>query len=198
MNNDYQNHYPVIAPLIMCKGVGDGRTTACIMAQAATIDALRRGLTLDKPTDEMEFACPLLRRIAITLNYGSWWKDDLERTNTLRPLIPLLLDSKQNPETTKKRQYFLANNAVKVLTPIRLEWIVANSKSEKLKENAAEGVKRINDLAELTSEENCLAAKEVLAVLKKDANAYAYAYAHANEYADANTNTYPEADANTS
>ena len=186
-------HYPVIAPLIMGKGIGDGRTTMCVMAQAAVIDALRKGLTLDKPTDEMECACRLLRKIAITLNDGSWWKDDLERTDTLRPLIPFLLDSNQSPETTKKRQYFLANNSVKVLTPMRLEWIAVNSKNEKIKENSAEGIKKINDLAELTSEENCLAAKEVLAVLKKDAYAYAYAYAYANVNANANAEAYANA-----
>ena len=188
-------HYPIIAPLIMGKGIGDGRTTMCVMAQAAVIDALRKGLTLDKPTDEMECACRLLRKIAITLNDGSWWKDDLERTDTLRPLIPFLLDSKQSPETTKKRQYFLANNVVKVLTPMRLEWIAANLKNEKIKENSAEGIKKINDLAELTSEGNCLAAKEVLAVLKKDAYADADAYtnADANAYANADADAYASA-----
>ncbi len=52
----YRNHYPVIAPLVMCHGLGDGKTTSCVVAQAATIDALRKGKTLDAPTDEMECA----------------------------------------------------------------------------------------------------------------------------------------------
>jgi len=44
----YAGFYGVIAPLVMCSGVGDGKTTACVMAQAATIDALRKGLTLEE------------------------------------------------------------------------------------------------------------------------------------------------------
>lgn len=35
-------HYPVIAPLLMGSGFGDGKTTMCVMAQAACIDALVR------------------------------------------------------------------------------------------------------------------------------------------------------------
>src|SRR4051812_12831948 len=98
----YRNHYSVIAPLIMCNGVGDGKTTACVMAQAATIDALRKGKTLDKPTDDMECACPVLRRMAIRANDANWWKDDVERTEHLRPLIPLLLDSRGSAKLTRK------------------------------------------------------------------------------------------------
>lgn len=30
----FKTHYPVIAPLLMGPGVGNGKTTACVMAQA--------------------------------------------------------------------------------------------------------------------------------------------------------------------
>src|SRR5688500_15367771 len=105
-------HYPVIAPLVMCSGVGDGRTTACVMAQAATIDALRKGQTLGAPPDEMECASPVLRRLAIRANDTSWWASDADRTEHLRPLIPLLLDSRGSSELERKRAWFVADSAV--------------------------------------------------------------------------------------
>ena len=110
-NEAYSGFYPVIAPLIMCSGVGDGKTTACVMAQAATIDALRKGLTLDKPTDEMECACPVLRRMAIRANDANWWASDAERTEHLRPLIPLLLDSRVS-DATEHIRYRICNRHV--------------------------------------------------------------------------------------
>ena len=122
----YAGFYPVIAPLIMSSGVGDGKRTACVMAQAATIDALRQGKTLDKPTDQMDCACPLMRRIAISINDAGWWKSDEERTQHLRPLIPMLLDSRGDKALTKRRMYLASNHSVRVITPMRLEWIAEN------------------------------------------------------------------------
>lgn len=120
-NSIFKLHYPVIAPLIMCSGVGDGKTTACVMAQAATIDALRKGKTLDAPTDEMECACPVLRRLAIKLNDGPWWKGNLDRTDYLRPLIPLLLDSRGSRDLTLRRAFKIVDITVRQITPIGLE-----------------------------------------------------------------------------
>lgn len=40
----YYGYYPVIAPLIMCSGVGDGKTTACVVAQADELHTKSRAL----------------------------------------------------------------------------------------------------------------------------------------------------------
>lgn len=42
---EYAGFYPVIAPLIMCEGVGDGKTTACVMAQEALDSSIALNLT---------------------------------------------------------------------------------------------------------------------------------------------------------
>jgi len=121
----YQLHYPVIAPLIMSHGIGDGKTSACVMAQAATIDALRRGETLIAPTDKMECACPLLRHMAIALNDALWWEHDLERTQHLRPLIPLLLDSRISDKRILHRATLAADQIIRRFVPMTLSQIVA-------------------------------------------------------------------------
>ncbi len=201
MKSPYENFYPVIAPLVMCSGVGDGKTTACVMAQAATIDALRRGLTLDEPTDEMECACPVLRHLAIRGNDTYWWKDDMERTEYLRPLIPLLLDSRGDEKLTLKRGFFVANNCVRVLTPMRLDWIAENTKDEKLKQHAIDGAYKLRGLAEIVDKGTATAAREVCKKLQAnadasaDASADAYASANADASADAYANAYADASA---
>jgi hypothetical protein len=177
--------YPVIAPLMMCEGVGDGRNTACIMAQAATIDALRKGRTLDKPTDEMECCCPILRRLAIRANDTSWWESNEERTEHLRPLIPLLLDSRGDKALMDQRASLIADNVVRVLTPMRLEWIAENTKSDKLKGDCAAGAKALRELPQIKDKESALSASGVCRKFKDDAYADAAESAYASAYADA-------------
>ena len=208
-DQSFKSHYKVIAPLLMGKGVGDGLTTMCVMSQAACIDALRKGLTLDKPTDEMECACRVLRRIAICLNDGKWWESNKERTEYLRPLIPLLLDSKQSKETTLKRIYYMANQSVKFLTPMRLRWRAAHCKDEKIKKMFEDGASSVEALTDLLDRNSCIAAKNVCQKLQSaaaadaaaavdadvDAAAAAYAYAAADAAADAAAYAYADADA---
>lgn len=176
----YAGFYPVIAPLIMSNGVGDGRTTACVMAQAATIDALRRGKTLETPTDEMECACPVLRRLAIRLNDTNWWKSDEERTEALRPLIPLLLDSRGSRELTERRVFFVADQVVRVLTPMRLEYIAKHSTSKRVKEANADGANQLRELTHISDKATSLAARDMCAKLHVSASAYASASASAD------------------
>jgi hypothetical protein len=191
----YAHFYPVIAPLIMCAGIGDGKTTACLVAQCATIDALRKGQTLDAPTDEMECACPVLRRLAIRFNDAAWWKSDAERTEHLRPLIPLLLDSRGSPELTQRRVFFVADNCVRVLTPLRLEYIAKHSKSDRVKKENAAGCKALRALAPIVDRETALAAREGCKKLRADASAYASASASASASADADASADASADA---
>ncbi len=163
----YKDHYKVIAPLIMCAGVGDGITTSCVMAQAATIDALRKGLTLDRPTDKMECACPVLRRMAIRLNDGNWWASDIERTEMLRPLIPMLLDSRGKRELTQRRIYSVTDHAVRVITPMRLAWI-ARSRSKQA-DKIAGWIKVISEAEPITSKESALATRDKCRGIRADA-----------------------------
>lgn len=182
-NEAYRGFYPVIAPLVMCSGIGDGKTTACVMAQAATIDALRKGLTLDAPTDQMECACPVLRRMAIYANDAKWWQSDAERTEHLRPLIPLLLDSRVSEATGWKRIWLIVDRVVRDLTPMRLEFIGRKEDQE--------NIKALRSLAPITDRVGAVAARDLCAKFKSDAYAstsastYAYAYAYASTYADA-------------
>ena len=192
-NPAYAGFYKVIAPLIMCSGVGDGITTACVMAQAATIDALRKGKTLDKPTDEMECACPVLRRMAIRANDANWWKSNEERTELLRPLIPLLLDSRASKEVTDKRIFFVADKCVRDLTPMRLEFIAKHSKSEKVKAANAEGAAKLRALTPIVDRATALEASKFCETLR--ASAYADADAYASAYADADASAYADASA---
>jgi hypothetical protein len=181
----FRLHYAVIAPLIMGLGVGDGKNMACLMEQAATIDALRKGLTLDKATDEMDCACRMLRRIAISGNDLDWWESDAERTEFLRPFIPLLLDSRASVATTLRRCARWSDAVIRELTPMRLEWIAAHTKNEKVKTEALKNAGALRLLAAVTDKASALKAREALSEQKSiaDAIAIAIAYADAIAYA---------------
>jgi len=181
--------YSVIAPLIMGEGVGDGKTTACLVAQAATIDALRKGQTLDDPTDELHCACPILRRLAIRANDTNWWKDNAERTKHLRPLIPMLLDSRGSPALTKRRIAHVINAVIHELTPMRLKWIAANTKTEAFAKSCRDGIEAISKIKPVVDKASAMKARDALKRLKSSA------YAYADVYADACANTYEYVDA---
>jgi len=193
----FKTYYAVIAPLLMGSGVGDGKTTACVMAQAATIDALRNGRTLDKPTDKMECACPVLRRLAIRLNDTNWWNSNEERTETLRPIIPLLLDSRGNRAITDARVFLVADRSVRDLTPMRLEFIAQKTKSDKVKADCLSGAKKLRSLARIKDKASALKARDACENLRKSASASAsaYAYASADAYASAYAYAYAYASA---
>ena len=198
MNTITNTKYSVIAPLIMGEGVGDGKTTACLVAQAATIDALRKGRTLDEPTDELHCACPILRRLAIRANDTNWWKDNAERTKHLRPLIPLLLDSRGSPALTKRRAAHLTNAVIHELTPMRLEWISANTKSEAFAKSCRNGIEAISKIEPVVDKASAIKARDALMGLKSYSYAHPYAYSCAHRYAYADADAYSNAYANVS
>jgi hypothetical protein len=188
-------HYPVIAPLMMCSGVGDGKTTACVMAQAATIDALRKGLTLYEPTDNMDCACPVLRRLAIRANDANWWASDAERTEHLRPLIPLLLDSRGDTTLTCRRMFFAVDHAVRTITPMRFEFAARSTGDETQKSRLLEWASRIRGLLPITDKSSAMTARDVCENIRatpprlpfstSTVAAYASAASAAAAYADA-------------
>lgn len=167
----------------MAKGIGDGKNTACLVAQAATIDALRKGQTLDAPTDRLHCACPLLRSLAIAGNDANWWKSNEERTEHLRPLIPLLLDSRGGLGLLQRRAARYSNAVIHDLSPMRLAWIAANTKSKKVAAGCLAGIETIKSIKEISDKDSAIVARDVLWKLKTYASAYADAYAYAYAYA---------------
>jgi hypothetical protein len=112
----------------MGSGIGNGTVNggvhgdeACIVAQAAIIDALAHGRKIGEPTDKLDCACPLLRRMAILLNDTRWWASDLERATILTPLIPLLLDSDAGNKILRRRLFRYLDCHVRELFPMLLE-----------------------------------------------------------------------------
>ena len=198
MNTITNTEYSVIAPLIMGKGVGDGKTTACLVAQAAMIDALRKGQTLDEPTAKLHCACPILRRLAIRANDMNWWEDDAERTKHLRPLIPLLLDSRGSPALTKRRAAHVTNAVIHELTPMRLKWIAANTKAWVFSKSCRNGIEAISKIEPVVDKASAMKARDALMGLKSNAyaNAYAHPSVHANAYESAYRYAYADANSN--
>jgi hypothetical protein len=86
---------------------------ACLVAQAAIVDALANGGKITELTDSLDCACPVLRVLAIALNDVKWWDSDKERTEALRPLIPMLLDSRVSPDAVAKRAALASSFAQK-------------------------------------------------------------------------------------
>jgi hypothetical protein len=131
---------PVIHLEMGC-GVGDAiidgfhvdGQTACLVAQANILDALAKGRSISEPTDKLDCACPMLRRLAIYLNDGNWWTDDQERTERLRPLIPLLLDSVGDLDQTKRRGMRYLDFWVREITPAIFDRVGKRDISEKLR-----------------------------------------------------------------
>ena len=193
-------HFPVIAPLLMDHGVGDGKTTACVMAQAATIWHLSQGLPIDKPTDELECCCPILRRLAIRANDTQWWASKEERTEHLRPLIPLLLNSSVNKDAMLKRTYKVFDQAVRIICPMRIEFR-AQFRPKEIQEKMMGWAKTLREIPAIKDKEStkvardicyevradALAASDAAAAAYSDAAAVAYAAAYAYAYADAAT-----------
>lgn len=101
----------LVSGFTMGHGVGNSLAMrACVVAQAKILDDIAKGqpIIID---DHLECACPVLRSLAICLNDMPWWKDDEERTKTLRPLIPFLLDSRGAPAVTVERARLAASMA---------------------------------------------------------------------------------------
>lgn len=147
--------------LCMCSDVGTATVnggihgeTACLVAQAAILDALRSGRKINVPTDKLECACPILRLFAIRINDTKWWKSDEERTEVLRPLIPLLLDSKVGLKATKRRGLRYVDCYVREIVPMILDQI-----------NQKEAARKLRALLPIIDEQTILSAREVCAEL---------------------------------
>jgi hypothetical protein len=103
---------------------------ACLVAQAAIVDALANGEKITELTDSLECACPVLRVLAIALNDVKWWDSDKERTEALRPLIPMLLDSRVSPGAIAKRAALASSFAQKAAKSAKFAAKYAKSGAE--------------------------------------------------------------------
>jgi hypothetical protein len=101
-----------LAGYTMCRGIGNlENKQACVLAQAAILDALNKGHRIAELTDELDCACPILRILLIALNDINWWENDQERSDILSPLISLILDSRVSLGAQVKRAQLSAEFA---------------------------------------------------------------------------------------
>jgi hypothetical protein len=166
------------------QGNGADLKTACVMQMVAYVAG-------EKWTDRPECACPILTRYAITLND----RLNAEHRQKLKPIIPLLIETRSDDALRIKRKQFFMFRNVTVTYPLLLDLIKMPELAEKLR---AFG----NNKTDMRAAANFLSENKE-AITKNDyANAYAYAnanaYDYANAYANANAdaNAYADADAN--
>ena len=72
-------------------------------------------------SDRPACTCPALGVFARRLNDAYWPGGDPQRTEILRPLIPLLVGTVSTHEVYRRRGHFFADRAVRELTPMALD-----------------------------------------------------------------------------
>ena len=109
-----------IGELKLVNGVGDySKAEACIMSAAAMIKAIEDGSPLEKATDELECACPVIRALCIRRNDGKWDSDE-QRSSWGRRLIPRIIGSRKSGEETIQRAFRCADVAIHEILPLAL------------------------------------------------------------------------------
>ncbi len=138
-------------------------------------------------SDHPKCACPILTEYAIRMN--DRFND--EHRQLLKPLIPLLLNTRMNNETQIARKRLIRWRNVTVTYPLILECYKLKEFADKLREFK----NTLEDMAEAAK--FLLANKgQIYKAANANANAYADANANAYAYADAYANAYAYADAN--
>ncbi len=133
-------------------------------------------------SDRPKCACPILTEYAIRIN--DRFND--EHRQLLKPLIPLLLNTKENDATQIARKRLMRWRNVTVTYPIILECYKLPEIATRLREfkNTLEDMAEAKKFLEANKEK-----------IYKAAYANAYADANANAYADAYAYAYANADA---
>ncbi len=135
-----------IEKLCLTQGIGNyDENKACIMSAAVAKWRMNNGESLGKATDQLECVCPTVRALAIRINDATWWKDDAERTEVLRPFIDEILNTR-DPELIVKRAMLCADRAVRVFAPMALDALGYKEEAAKLR-SVAEIVDRATALA---------------------------------------------------
>ena len=170
------------------KGNGKSIDTACIMNMVAYVAG-------EPWSDHPECACPVLTKMAISLND----RLDDEQRQKLAPLIPLLAGTKGTRDDQKARSNFIVWRNITVTFPILLDLIKMTEYADELRltPQTTTGFRA----AEKTLREKC---GEIRVAARSTAYAYAYAavaeaaYAYAaaaDAAADAAEAAYAYADA---
>jgi len=182
-----QAELDLIKEFTFIAGKGDyNAKQACIMSAAVAKWRVEHGEPLGSATDCLDCVCPVVRRLAISINDRSWWKDDAERTDVLLPFVDKILDTK-NEKLTLRRAFLCADYACRIFAPNALEVV-----------KKAEWADRLRALAPVVDIDSAKIAqalcREARAAAAADADAYA-AYAAAAAAAAADAYAYADADA---
>ncbi len=153
------------------------------LSEGACVMELVSYLANEPWSDHPQCACPILTEYAIRIND----KFNDEHRQLLKPIIPLLLNSKVNDETQVARKRLIRWRNVTVTYPLILECYKLPEFAEKLRSFK-------NTLEDMAAAAKFLAANKEK--IYKAANAYTYANANANTYANTYTYTYTYANAN--
>jgi len=122
-----------IDSLTFVRGEGDyDKHQASIMSAAVAKWRLDHGEPLGDATDKLDCVCPVVRRLAVSINNMVWWKTDGERTNILKPLIDNLLNTKGSDELMCRRAYRCADVAVREFAASALRARGFESEAEEL------------------------------------------------------------------
>jgi hypothetical protein len=96
-----------IKDLKLVDGIGDyADNTTCVMGAAVLYDRLSRGEPIGEATDDLDCVCPVLRALVIQRN--DVFDDDGERTRWGMALVPRLIDTRGDIETTRERAWMAA------------------------------------------------------------------------------------------
>ena len=168
-----------LADLPMCGGTGDGEHNACVMHQAAIAYALTHGLPWPKPTDECPGVPMTIQVLLIRANDAKWWRDDAERTATLRPFISLALAADGSLAAEVKRANLCAKVAKKLAA--KTKWAAAATAANRAEWTARWAAEAV---AEAVAAEEWAKAKAELAELAELAAAKAKYWAAAEAEAE--------------
>lgn len=146
----------------------------------------------EKHTDKPQCTSPTIGKAMISFNDQFPFKDNAERTETLLPLIPVVVGTQTNFEDEATRAFIAADFACRVFAPIAFKAVGFLDWAEKLK-NLKPVVDKATAIAASagTNAANAAAAATNAAVAIAVANAAARAAANiANTYYDAATAGY--------
>ena len=110
----------------LVSGVGNGKTTACVVSYAA----LLAGQAFN---DAPPCVCPVIRNLSIRLNDSTWWASDEERTRKLTPLAARIIGSASTPEVVQKRIRLCVLTAARVFAASAMDSVNLPKHAAKLR-----------------------------------------------------------------
>lgn len=122
----------VIRNLRFVDGVGNpSEGTACVMSAAVALIRIQRGEDMGNATDMLECVCPVVRRLAISINDRI--ENETDRKSWALGVIPRLIDSNKGLELTIKRAFACADFAMRTIAADAIQRLGLNEFSERIK-----------------------------------------------------------------